>query len=78
MFDFVHIRQLFGAIADWPALYVQAFRVVKPGGYFESFESSVDIKADDGSIQEGDILYKFVALPSIRHPVSAGMDGTTC
>ena len=59
-FDFVHARQLFGAIADWPALYGQAFRVLKPGGYLESFESSVDIKSDDGSIQEGDILYRCV------------------
>ena len=60
-FDFVHIRQLFGSIADWPALYAEVFRVTKPGGYFENFEASVEIKSDDDSIKEGDIMYQYVA-----------------
>ncbi|KAJ0158928.1 hypothetical protein CTA2_10624 [Colletotrichum tanaceti] len=37
-FDYVHIRFLVGSIPDWPALFRQAYRALKPGGYLESFE----------------------------------------
>ncbi|EEH10472.1 conserved hypothetical protein [Histoplasma capsulatum G186AR] len=34
-FDFIHIRGLSGAIADWPALYSQAFKNLEPDGRIE-------------------------------------------
>ncbi|OLN85070.1 hypothetical protein CCHL11_10246 [Colletotrichum chlorophyti] len=34
-FDFVHIRNLEAAVADWPRLFRQAFEHTKPGGYIE-------------------------------------------
>ncbi|PGH18222.1 hypothetical protein AJ79_00560 [Helicocarpus griseus UAMH5409] len=34
-FDFIHIRGLSGGIADWPALYKQAFARLEPGGSIE-------------------------------------------
>ncbi|KAK4160325.1 Demethylmenaquinone methyltransferase [Cladorrhinum sp. PSN259] len=46
-FDYVHMRALFGAIIDWNDLYKQAFRVTKPGGYFEDHECSVNWQDED-------------------------------
>ncbi|RSL50186.1 hypothetical protein CEP54_012033 [Fusarium duplospermum] len=48
--DFVHMRFLVGSIVDWPALYKQAYRCLKPGGWIESHEASPDIGSDDGSV----------------------------
>lgn len=31
--DFVHIRYLAGSIQDWPALFREAYRCTKPGGW---------------------------------------------
>lgn len=52
-FDYIHMRYLFGSIADWPKLLKQAYRTCKPGGYVESFEASCVYKSDDGSLKEG-------------------------
>jgi len=52
-FDFIYMRYLFGAIADWNALLKQAYRTCKPGGYVESFETSCVFKSDDGTLVEG-------------------------
>lgn len=52
-FDFVHIRYLNGSISDWPALFKEAYRVLKPGGAIESFEVSTKFGSDDGSVPEG-------------------------
>jgi hypothetical protein len=49
-FDLIHIRNLFGSIADWPALYARAFEHLKPGGYIEQLEWSVHIRNQDGSL----------------------------
>lgn len=49
-FDFVHIRYLFGAIADWDELLRQAYRVTRPGGWVQSCEADVNIRNDDDSI----------------------------
>ncbi|KAI1391888.1 S-adenosyl-L-methionine-dependent methyltransferase [Hypoxylon trugodes] len=49
-FDFVHIRFLFGAIADWDELLQQAYRVTKPGGWVQSCEADVEIRSDDGTV----------------------------
>ncbi|GKT56593.1 mRNA 3'-end-processing protein yth1 [Colletotrichum tofieldiae] len=49
-FDFVHIRYLFGAIIDWTALFKEAYRVCKPGGWVQSGEAEVEFRSDDGTI----------------------------
>ena len=49
--DFVHIRGLFGSISDWPALYKQAYGHLKPGGYIEHIEISIDVKSDDATVK---------------------------
>ncbi|KAL4813779.1 S-adenosyl-L-methionine-dependent methyltransferase [Aspergillus spinulosporus] len=50
-FDFVHIRGLYGCVADWDAFYKQALRSVKPGGWIEQVEQSVVPKSDDGTTE---------------------------
>lgn len=38
--DFVHVRWLVGSIADWTALFKEAYKCLKPGGWLESHEPS--------------------------------------
>lgn len=49
-FDFVHMRYLFGAIADWSSLFREAFRVTTPGGWIETVEVECVITSDDGTV----------------------------
>ncbi|KIW64480.1 hypothetical protein PV04_09409 [Phialophora macrospora] len=57
-FDFIHVRCLFGSIADWPAFYREVYAHLKPGGWFEQVEYSVDWISDDDSIPPGHIFYE--------------------
>ncbi|KAH8794129.1 methyltransferase-like protein [Hyaloscypha finlandica] len=49
-FDLIHIRSLFGSIQDWPALYEQVYKHLKPGGYIEQVEISINIRSDNGTV----------------------------
>ncbi|EXJ92693.1 hypothetical protein A1O3_01245 [Capronia epimyces CBS 606.96] len=49
-FDFIHIRGLHGSITDWPVLYAQCMRCLKPGGYIEQAEYSAQFTSDDDSL----------------------------
>jgi trans-aconitate methyltransferase len=49
-FDFIHIRGLFGSIADWPALYRQCYEHIQPGGYIEQVEWSIHNRSADGTL----------------------------
>lgn len=44
-FDFIHIRHLEASIADWPALYKQAFDHLVPGGYVEVKEFDITTRS---------------------------------
>jgi ubiquinone/menaquinone biosynthesis C-methylase UbiE len=57
--DYVHIRWLFGSIKDWTALFKQAYKCLKPGGYLESQEPSVSFSSDDGSVHEKTAMGQF-------------------
>lgn len=46
------MRWLVGSIADWPALLKEAYRCLKPGGYFESSEPSSRLESDDGTVAD--------------------------
>ncbi|OJJ05039.1 hypothetical protein ASPVEDRAFT_44586 [Aspergillus versicolor CBS 583.65] len=63
-FDFVHIRGLYGCVADWDSFYKQALNALKPGAWIEQAEQGVVPKSDDGTtngtaLQEwGDVSVK--------------------
>lgn len=46
------MRFLVGSIIDWPALFQQAFKALKPGGWIESHEASPVISSDDGTVKD--------------------------
>ncbi|KAK1752874.1 S-adenosyl-L-methionine-dependent methyltransferase [Echria macrotheca] len=61
-FDFVHTRFLFGAIADWSALFQQAFRCTAPGGWLETVEGDLRLQCDDGTVNAEPALNKWSEL----------------
>ncbi|KAJ5773786.1 hypothetical protein N7457_008682 [Penicillium paradoxum] len=58
-FDFIHARCLAGCVADWPRFIRQIYEHVKPGGYFESHESAVWARSDDGTLKEDSALMEW-------------------
>jgi len=48
-FDLVHLRLMIGSIGDWPAVYKEILRCLKPGGWVEHTEYDCDVTSDDGS-----------------------------
>ncbi|EFR03995.1 UMTA [Nannizzia gypsea CBS 118893] len=55
-FDLIHIRALYGAISDWPKLYSQALRHLRPGAWFDQIEMSIEFRSDDGTVTEDHVL----------------------
>ncbi|OJJ42564.1 hypothetical protein ASPZODRAFT_20334 [Penicilliopsis zonata CBS 506.65] len=51
-FDYVHGRELAGAVKDINRLAEQAFNNIKSGGYFELQAFTVKVYSDDGSLEE--------------------------
>ena len=43
---------MIGSIPDWVALAKEVYRCLKPGGYYESYESSPYIDSDDDTVSE--------------------------
>ncbi|KAL8801030.1 MAG: hypothetical protein Q9200_007069 [Gallowayella weberi] len=54
-FDYIHVRQLYGSVADWPKFYKECFDHLAPGGYIEQAEINPVAKSDDGSVTPGDL-----------------------
>ncbi|TDZ58625.1 Secondary metabolism regulator laeA [Colletotrichum trifolii] len=52
-FDFIHIRNLEGCIADWAKLYEQAFECMRPNGYIEVKEFDIELKSQLGPVDDG-------------------------
>ena len=46
------MRWLIGTVSDWTQLFRQAWRVLKPGGWIESFECNGFFESDDGTLTE--------------------------
>lgn len=55
-FDFINLRTLSGVVDDWDALFRNAYRVAKPGGYVESYGTGCRVLSDDGTVKEGSAL----------------------
>lgn len=49
-FDYIHARWLYGSIPDWDALFKEAYKTLKPGGWIESHEPSPEIVSEDGTV----------------------------
>ncbi|KAI5805350.1 S-adenosyl-L-methionine-dependent methyltransferase [Peziza echinospora] len=58
-FDFIHIRCMFGSIADWPKLISQAHRSLKRGGYIEIIEHKLPYECDDGTMPLDSAIYRW-------------------
>lgn len=50
--DYIHMRWLVGSVADWTALFKEAYKTLEPGGYLESCEASCYMESDDGTVDE--------------------------
>ncbi|KAF7737056.1 Methyltransferase [Penicillium ucsense] len=59
-FDFIHARDLGGAIADWPRLLAQAYHHLKPGGWIELQEFEVTLKSEDESMDLAPTLCEYL------------------
>ncbi|KAL2672354.1 hypothetical protein Neosp_013059 [[Neocosmospora] mangrovei] len=58
-FDFIHVRSLLGAIDDWPKLYGQLFKFLKPGGWFQHMEPRLELRCDNPAIKvDKDHIFK--------------------
>ncbi|KAK3502284.1 S-adenosyl-L-methionine-dependent methyltransferase [Neurospora crassa] len=55
-FDFIHMRMLFGIIEDWDAIFRQAYRTCKPGGYTESFVCDSTFRSEDDTVKDDSAL----------------------
>lgn len=59
-YDLVHFRNMAGAFADWPYVYKQAFRVVKPEGWIEvlDFDDHQGFRNFLSFFEEGSPIHK--------------------
>ncbi|KEZ42012.1 hypothetical protein SAPIO_CDS6407 [Scedosporium apiospermum] len=55
-FDYIHMRWLIGSIPDWSALFTEAFKACRPGGWFESCEPECGFTSDDGTVRDDTAL----------------------
>ncbi|KAM0435846.1 hypothetical protein ACHAPT_002737 [Fusarium lateritium] len=53
------MRWLVGSIVDWPQLFKDAYKCLKPGGYIESHEALSRMDCDDGSIHEKSAMHQW-------------------
>lgn len=58
-FDYVHIMFMNGSIADWDAIYQEAYRCCKPGGWIEHVDVASIIRSDDDSIIPGSAIDQY-------------------
>jgi trans-aconitate methyltransferase len=49
-FDFIHGRAMAGSIRNWPKLYSEIYKQVRPGGWVEIQEYETFLRSDDDTI----------------------------
>ena len=54
--DYIHLRWLIGSIPDWDALFAEAYKACKPGGWVESLEGSCFVESDDCDLPDTSAL----------------------
>ncbi|OQU96275.1 Methyltransferase domain-containing protein [Cladophialophora immunda] len=55
-FDIIHLREPILMIRDWPHLFDQVKRCLKPGGWFEISCTHLAVQCDDGSVLDTSFL----------------------
>ncbi|KAF8245759.1 S-adenosyl-L-methionine-dependent methyltransferase [Wilcoxina mikolae CBS 423.85] len=79
-FDFIHVRNLYQAIGNWPQLLSEIYRCTAPGGYIELAELGGKLMSDDGTMGEDNPMKKaydlchYHAMASIGRPPATGED----
>ncbi|KAL7272146.1 hypothetical protein RUND412_005064, partial [Rhizina undulata] len=58
--DFIHLRQMAVCINDWPKLYNQAFKALKPGGWIEMQDFCDIFSTEDDSLPADNALTKWL------------------
>jgi cyclopropane fatty-acyl-phospholipid synthase-like methyltransferase len=58
-FDFIHGRGMAGSIGDWPRLYKQIYKHLKPGGYLEMQEYETWVRSDDGTLENAKFIIEW-------------------
>ena len=56
------MQWLFGSVADWDALFANAYRVCRPGGWVESAEPSVICRSDHVEIPKSSALRQWTDI----------------
>jgi SAM-dependent methyltransferase len=65
-FDFIHIRYMHGAIADWDKLYRQALAHLKPGGWIQHIEPDIELRCNNpDSIEQNKWVPGPIIFPSM-------------
>ncbi|KAL0263082.1 hypothetical protein SLS55_002058 [Diplodia seriata] len=59
-FDFIHARYLLGAIRDWPGLIAKSRAALKPGGWLELQDFTMQVYATDGSLPKDSYLTRYL------------------
>jgi SAM-dependent methyltransferase len=55
-FDYIHGRAMSGSIKDWPKLYSEAYKHLKPGGWIEMQDFEASLQSDDGTLKNAKYL----------------------
>ncbi|KAK1462091.1 UMTA [Colletotrichum melonis] len=76
-FDYVHISHLKGSVADWPALYAQAFAHIKSGGFVEVKEIDVELCSQVLPELNEDHVYEGWGKLMLEDHGSIGKDGNS-
>ncbi|KAK3400622.1 S-adenosyl-L-methionine-dependent methyltransferase [Sordaria brevicollis] len=58
-FDYVHIRWLTGVFKDWTAIYEEAYKVLKPGAWFEHVDVEVNPICLDGTMPKNSAIHQW-------------------
>lgn len=56
------MRWLIGCVTDWTALFQQAYKALKPGGWIESFECNGFFESDDGTVPDDSAMAQWGIL----------------
>lgn len=58
-FDFIHVRCLYGSIADWPGLDKEAFDHTAPRGWIQSMEIDFQFTSEDDTLGPDHTMLKW-------------------